>query len=400
MENSRIQQLFLLYYNRQATEQEELELAEKFAEGNIDANLSLVLKQLWKEVGPHPEATQKDSIAMAKAIVERAGSENSGTDSIPERVHFLRTAWFRYAAAIFILAFAGVVTYFITTEKNRTNTDRTLTHAPASKPILPGSNKAMLTLADGSTIMLDSASNGPLTNQGGTRIIKLDGGSLAYRPARRTNDQPLYNTISTPRGGQYQLVLPDGSKVWLNAASSVRFAAAFDKERTVSITGEVFFEITPDKLQPFKVIVNEKTSIEVLGTSFNINAYADEGSINTTLISGSVRVQTGAQTQLLKPDQQAQVMPATGIKLIRNADTEQAVAWKNGMFNAEGASLKALMRQVSRWYDVEIVYEKGVPDLQFFGELSRSLTLDDLISVLKDNDLRVRLEGRRLIITA
>jgi ferric-dicitrate binding protein FerR (iron transport regulator) len=168
------------------------------------------------------------------------------------------------------------------------------------------------------------------------------------------------------------------------------------KERVVEITGEAYFEVAANPKMPFKVTVNHKAEIEVLGTHFNVNAYVNEVSLNTTLLEGSVLINNGTEKAILKPGQQAQVTQA--IKIVRDADIDKIMAWKNGYFNFEGMNLREVMQQLERWYDIEVVYENNVPDVRFYGELSRDLNLSGIIAALKDSDVHFRIEGKKLIV--
>ena len=228
---------------------------------------------------------------------------------------------------------------------------------PKTEDIAPGGDKAILTLADGTKVVLDTAGNGAITRQGNVTVIKLNG-QLAYQPSTLTSTSTLtYNTISTPRGGQYQLVLADGSKVWLNAASSLRFPTAFaGKERRVEVTGEAYFEVAHDAAMPF-IVQRGEAEVKVLGTHFNINGYEDEPSLKITLLEGKVRVSSRDQTAVLKPGQQAQLQTTNSkLQTTNQVDIDEVVAWKNGLFQFEQADIKTIMRQVARWYNVDVVF--------------------------------------------
>lgn len=325
---------------------------------------------------------------------------------IPERrARGFQATWLRYAAAILIIAGAGA--YFWFRQAPSAPAVATQTSSPVNIP--PGGNKAVLTLADGSTIVLDSASEGNLAQQGDIRIIKLGSGQLAYEGASALNSQgrrqavnatvlPSYNTISTPVGGQYQIVLQDGSKVWLNAASSIRFPTRFIKERVVTVTGEVYFEIAENTQLPFKVKVGGQAEIDVLGTHFNVKAYEGEDRVYTTLLEGAVRINTEKYRQILKPGQQAQIMPEGSVTTVNQADIARVMAWKNGLFNFDGVDLSEVMRQLERWYDIEVVYQKGVPEILFGGKMSRNVPLSDVLTALKEWDVHFKMEGGRKLI--
>lgn len=282
----------------------------------------------------------------------------------------------------------------------------------------PGKNGAVLTLADGSTIVLDSAAIGTLAQQGNTKLIKTDSGKLTYFPSTGAGQrEAAFNTITTLRGRQFQLVLPDGSKVWLNAASSLTYPTAFtDNERKVTLTGEAYFEVASQpgktgKKMPFLVDMcttpggKVNGTIEVLGTHFNINAYPDEASIRTTLLEGSVKlVNASKQSAILQPGQQAIITSLSQRSIqspqimVQTADVEAVIAWKNGVFNFHKVDLPAVMRQLSRWYDVEVVYQGPVPGRLFGGEIERNLHLSQVLKILSKMGVQCTIEGKKLIV--
>ena len=302
---------------------------------------------------------------------------------------------FRLAAASIILLIITAGVLYFTTNNSTDSSSNQQANNISQTDVLPGGDKAILTLDNGQQIVLDTAANGTITQQGNVTISKLNG-QLTYSKATG-NEEVLYNTITTPKGGQYKLELADGSKVWLNAASSIRFPTAFiNKERLVEITGEAYFEISKDASKPFKVLVN-KMQVEVLGTHFNINAYNDEADIKTTLLEGSVKVSKEEKTALLKPGEQAQ-LNAMYLIVNKNVNLQKVIAWKNGAFDFNGESLQSAMRQIARWYDVDVVYEKGLPDIEFGGKVQRNLKLSQIIKGLEDSEIHFRIEGRKLIV--
>lgn len=315
------------------------------------------------------------------------------------RVHFLRRSWLRITAAAAILLLMGSVAYYTWLKPVKKEVVAS-SIGPAAN-ILPGGNKATLTLGDGSVIVLDSAANGALTQQGETQVTKTKSGELVYTQTVQNAGSPLtthhsplaFNTLATPRGGQYQLVLPDGSKVWLNAVSSIRYPASFTgTERRVEITGEAYFEVTHNKKMPFVVTANG-TDVTVLGTHFNVNAYSYENAQRVTLLEGSVRVSQSAignrqsakhneWAAVLKPGQQA-ALTADSRFTIHDADVEQAVAWKNGKFSfGETADIHSVMNQVADWYNVNVVF-KGNTNKHISGAISRNVNLGLLLQMLK-----------------
>lgn len=267
--------------------------------------------------------------------------------------------------------------------------------------IAPGGNKAVLTLADGSSIVLDSAANGIISSQGKMKVQKLDNGLLAYSVNARQvteNDEAFFNTISTPRGGQYQVTLADGTRVWLNAASSIRFPVMFTgTERQVEITGEAYFEVAKNRKMPFIVKANA-SEIEVLGTHFNVNAYDDELLTRTTLLEGSVKVKTNSHSKMLVPGQQLQMNKRGELKLFNDADLEEVVAWKEGLFIMKKADIGSVMRQIARWYNVEIIYEGSIPPGRISGDIPRNMNLSKVLKVMELMGLHFTIEGNKLIV--
>lgn len=262
----------------------------------------------------------------------------------------------------------------------------------------PASNGAILTLANGQRVLLDSLGNGVVAKQQGTNVV-LQGHVLQYEATSGKDKDASWNTISTPYGRQFQLVLPDGSKVWMNAGSTLQFPVAFTGDiRQVKLSGEAYFEIKQNSVQPFHVLVNDNEDLTVLGTAFNVNAYTNENYSYTTLISGALRVSSGRESFTLKPGQQTVSTGSSNLHLQPNADTETALAWKNGLFNFNGIGLHAMLRQLERWYNLQVMYEGKVPDVQFFGEMSRNLQLSDVLAGLERSDVHFRLEAGRVLV--
>jgi ferric-dicitrate binding protein FerR (iron transport regulator) len=300
------------------------------------------------------------------------------------------------AAAIFLLIATGGYLFWPRDEEP-TMTKTTASPIPKND-IAPGTNKATLTLADGRRIALDSNNIGAISKQGNVTIIQLDG-KLSYHTTNATQNKTevVYNTITTPKGGQYQLVLADGSKVWLNAASSLRFPTFFiGNERKVELDGEGYFEIAHNESMPFLVEKGD-TKVQVLGTHFNINAYDDEDDIKVTLLEGSIRVSQGNFQKVLIPGQQAQIR--AGIQIVNDVNIDKVMAWKNGWFEFDETDLSAIMRQVSRWYDVIIIYEGTLSDQEFGGRISKNLPMSAILTMLESSGVKgFRLEGKKLFV--
>lgn len=313
---------------------------------------------------------------QANALLEGIFNEGAAATRQLRIIKRNRLVYGSMAAAIAAGMIATAVYYVSATRK-------TVTPVVAVKeaPLLPGSNKAMLTLADGTTIPLDSAQNGALAQQGHTRITNKNG-TLSYNGSG-AGEKVMYNTVVTPHGGQYQLTLADGSRVWLNAASSIRFPTAFTgKDRDVEITGEVYFEVAQQANQPFHVKVNDM-QVNVLGTSFNIMAYQDEQTIKTTLVEGAVQVKHGNDASILKPGHQASLSDRNDHFEISPADMEQTLAWKEGKFRFRNTNIRHIMRQLSRWYDIEVKYQGDVSDIDLTGVISRREEAGKLLAALE-----------------
>lgn len=310
---------------------------------------------------------------------------------------FIRMKWIRWVAAAAIIAVFSTASFIIFRNRDTDTSTATLqTQKERFKnDVAPGQEGAILTLSNGKTIVLDNADNGSLAQQGSTEVIKKNG-QVVYAN-QGSSSEVFYNTMTTPKGRQYSLVLADGSKVWLNAASSITFPTAFEgNERRVSITGEAYFEIAHNAKMPF-IVQKGEMSIQVLGTHFNVNSYDDENSINVTLLEGLVKMTKGNVNSLIKPGQQARLQNE-GIKLINNADINAIMAWKNGLFVFDGTDIGALMRQLSRWYDVDVVYDKKINDL-FYAEIPRNTKLSDVLKALElTGQVKFEINGKKIIV--
>jgi len=311
----------------------------------------------------------------------------------PERIRSIRL--FYIAAAVMLLLLSvGLMVYnnFNTSSGNYYVND-----------IAPGKNKAVLKLADGSSIVLDNAANGNLVTRSGIRITKTKDGQLVFS-ANAASGQKIApsnghtNTITTPRGGQYQVELPDGTVVWLNAASSLQFPESFQasQQRRVTLSGEAYFQVARDTKRPFIVHTDEQ-DVKVLGTHFNINSYQEETAVKTTLLEGSVELSFSKQHLVLKPGEQA-VCKGEDLQ-IHAVDTEDAIAWKNGKLKFSNENIRELMRRIARWYDVEVVYEGNMTNKDFSGSVSRYENVSKILDVLEStNTVHFKVEGRRITV--
>ncbi|WP_316810745.1 FecR family protein [Pedobacter heparinus] len=307
-----------------------------------------------------------------------------------------RPAWYRYAAAAAVISLIFSVLYF-----SDFGSIRSSKTTYSQNKIIPGTNKAVLVLADGSEIDLNDAKSGLLRKQAGVSITKAAGGQLVYEilPAAADASAGSYNTLVTPKGGQFQLNLPDGTRVWLNASSSIKFPTIFSPaERLVEVTGEAYFEVFKNRQLPFKVQTTSQL-IEVLGTHFNVNAYTDEESTKTTLLEGSVKVsQPGdASGIILKPGQQS--ILHKGTFSTASVHQEEAIAWKNGYFQFSGEDIGMIMRKIARWYNIEVVYHKDFVNQRFSGTISRFEEVSKVLRMLElTGSVHFKTEGRRIVV--
>jgi transmembrane sensor len=326
--------------------------------------------------------------------------------SIPLTLQTRRRRWaFTAAASIITVVCAGGAWLWFSSRAHQPAPAAFVAPVSLATDVKPGGNKAVLTLADGRRIDLGATANGVVADQGNTKVAKLSDGQLAYHKTtdKTTDEKPLelaYNSLSTPRAGQFTLLLPDGTHVWLNNASVIRYPVAFTgPDRTVELAGEAYFEVARDAAHPFRVKVQGGATVDVLGTSFNIMAYSDEPAERTTLIDGSVRVRDGGQSALLRPAEQS-ALDATGkLRVTPDVNVEEVTAWKNGYFHFDHASLQTTMRQLARWYDIEVVYQGQVPEQEFIGKIQRDLLLSDVLKGLENDQVHFKLDGRKLIVT-
>ena len=371
------------WLNNTITPSEEIEFSEWY---NTNQDKEVLL----------PEGFAENEPALKERILQKINTlKNLQAVVIPIK----RFSIIRVAAAAVILITLGAAAFLYLKNTSETTLAKT-DNKQLINDVAPGGNKAVLTLADGSEIILDNAQNGALSQQGNTKILKLDAGQLSYTTdGTKTNGEVLYNTIATPRGGQYQIILPDGSTVWLNAASSLRFPTAFvGKQRTVELTGEAYFEVTKKTSMPFNVKVNDM-DVQVLGTHFNVMAYTEEDAVRTTLLEGAVKVTKGAAVGLLKPGQQAKLNKTAGNIKISEADVEEVMAWKNGLFLFNNEGIKTIMRQISRWYDVDISFEGNIPDKNFTGQISRNNNLSQVLKMLElTKEAHFKITGKKIAV--
>ncbi len=357
------------------------------------------------------DMTNEDRLAVGLALYQDAESEKKASRArivwepeaaaIKPETKLLRVLtwkWRRFAAAaVIILAVAGGYLVFRSPHSASKGMPPAITPERYQNDVPPGHNGAVLTLSNGQTIILDSVDNGELAREGNMEIVK-EKGEIAYKGK---NGEMFYNTISTARGRQWKVDLPDGSKVWLNAASSISFPLALNKERKVEIRGEAYFEVKHNAKLPFTVKVNDML-VEDIGTRFNINAYEEEKVIKTTLLEGAVKVllpKDKAAVLVVNPGEQAECNPFShDIQVVSDIETEDVVAWKNGLFQFKDASIESIMSQVARWYDADIVYTKSVMH-RFNGEIPRNVPLSTLLKILESTRrVHFKIEGKTITV--
>jgi transmembrane sensor len=391
-------------------EQQLAALAEKFLAGTATDAEQEQLHQLYNEWMDDEETVVSETeqgevlrIEILEVIKDRINGQR-------KVIPFYKKKPWQLVAAASIIIVTGVLLFYILPGSQKQELASKETDPPKNQsPVVPGKDRATLTLANGTVIDLDSSGAGLLAQQGNTSIINKDG-KIIYDPRNTGSGETIYNTIRTPRGGQYQLVLPDGSKVWLNATSTIKFPVAFaGNSRTVELTGEAYFEVATLRLRsgqkmPFKVIVANKAEVEVLGTHFNIMAYSEEEAIKTTLLEGSVKVvkrETGKEeSTMLKPGEQAVMTANSPLTIHHSPDVEEVVSWKNGKFHFNNADIKVIMRQIARWYDVDVEYRNISSETQLGGIVSRKEDLRQLLNYFEiAGKVRFIVEGRKIIVT-
>jgi ferric-dicitrate binding protein FerR (iron transport regulator) len=375
---TRIRSLFEKYYHQTATAEEKAELAHLVA-GAADEELRELITSTGEQL------TETDNVIPARRAEEILAGI-IGAPAKPQRR--IGRGWFRYAAAaVLLLAVAGGIYFW----QQPPAPPSLSAHA---NDVAPGQTGAVLTLGNGRSVELDSAGSGIVARQSGASAVLRQGG-LSYDTTGAAGYS--MNTLMTPRGRQFTLTLPDGSKVWLNAASSLTYPTRFTgTERKVTLTGEAYFEVAKNAARPFIVAVND-LEVQVLGTGFNVNGYEDEAETITTLVEGAVLVSRGGEKMKLQPGEQSAAGKAA-MRLQRDANIDEITAWKDGNFYFDNSTLPVILRQFARWYNVEVVYEGPVQDRQFFGMISRRESLASVLKLLQAGDIKFRIEGNKLFV--
>lgn len=389
--------LFAKYMNDSCTTAEIKLLMQTFKEAENEVELK---EAITAELQKDDEEQEEEALLDAKML--KIYSELKPLlikNETPLKVVRPIRTYFKYSVAAAVLVLCSVFAYLYFNAENE-KANLITQNKPAD--VNPGGNKAVLTLADGSEISLTDAGNGELARQAGIRVTKSADGQIVYevtgKPAAQ--NETMYNMISTPAGGQYQINLPDGSKVWLNAESSLKYPTVFNKAtREVELKGEAYFEIARNVSMPFVVSTNtsgKAQQVTVLGTHFNINSYTNEKETRTTLLEGKVKVAAGGESKTLQPGQQA-ILGET--LQVANVDPMLAVDWKNGNFYFNDESIYSIMRKLARWYDIEVIYQGNVPDISFGAEMTRDKKLTEVLKVLeRAGGIHFKIEGRRVTV--
>lgn len=332
---------------------------------------------------------------MERNILQQISETEADARGIVYKTQFNRRRIWWAAAAVIVLLSAGLLFF---TERSAVKTELAQ-NVKATDVKAPESNRAMITLANGEKVYIDSAVGGELVLQGNMKIVKLPTGEITYvLDENSIGGEVSYNTVSNPRGSKVlSMMLADGTKFWLNAGSSLTYPVVFAGDtRKVEITGEAYFEVAHNDRLPF-VVAKGQTEIKVLGTHFNVNAYDDEKELKITLLEGAVQVQKGEQRLLLKPGQQAEI--EAGIKLVDGIDVNLVMAWKNGLFAFHDASVQEVMRQLARWYDVSVKYEGAIPVHAFRGKIQRDNNLSVVLQILAEANIHYKINGNEIIVT-
>lgn len=368
------------------TEQEIVKLLERYTTGNCTPEETILVESLYQmleEISPAPSHKN-----IEKAYVHVKKNLPAATKrSIPQQ-------WVVAASLLLIISIGISLYLYFPKDKSDERV-----YAAAKANFAPGKSQAFLTLANGKKIPLKDVSNGKIATEGNITITKTDKGHIVYNASEGKNTVPVINTVSTPRGGEYVLTLSDGTKVWLNAASSIVYPASFTgKTRDVKVDGEVYFEVAHDPEHPFRVNANDQT-VEVLGTHFNINSYTDEPSLKTTLFEGQVKIIKSNQTVILKPGEQViNDRNSVSLMLKKEADLQQVLAWKNGRFFFNYTDAGSVLRQIARWYDIEIKFKGKIPHQRLSGSFSKYTNASNALEILEYAGVNLKVEGRTIIV--
>ena len=400
MKTAKLHSLLQQYFNNTISRSDYIELLDGLNKISPDEIVNVIDEELLNlDKGPKFRKKQSQDVLNRIKTDPRFTiiTDAQKTDQ-PQLVKFHGRSFLRIAAAILVLFTSGLL--IIRHQNSAQNTSIKRVANQRSNIIMPGGKAATLTLANGKVILLSNAVNGLLTNTGAGKVLKNRSGQIIYDNNGNTtvaDNQVSYNTLKTPKGGEYQVVLPDGTKVWLNAASSISYPVIFTgNERRVKLIGEAYFEVAKNKQKPFYVSIND-IQIRVLGTHFNISAYGEDEGVTTTLLEGAVQVTKNKSLSLLKPGQQAVINYTSDNIVVSEANIENAMAWKNGYFIFDDDNIVGIMKKISRWYDVDIDYKGTFADQKFGGTFYRNKSISELLKHLeKVGGTHFTITGRRI----
>ncbi len=390
MDKTRLAYLFDCFISSECSIEEENEfmnLLDKSESGEAVKNL---IDRLFENGNMEQQMPENVSAAILKKILKKDEAA-----VVPFEKKNQNFSWMKVAAMIVL--FISATYLYIRNNDNTKSVKNIIATTEKPLPLTPGGNHAVLTMADGTKILLDSLENGKIQHRN-LNISKKNGLLVFNASSDNTSESLSYNTLSTPRGVQYKVILADGSEVWLNASSSLRFPTVFKGvKREVELKGEGYFEIAKNKEKPFYVKVGDMT-IKVLGTHFNVSAYSDDNAIKTSLLEGSVKITKGKAEGLLKPGEQGILIKNKENLEIKKVDLEEVMSWKNGVFQFKGADIMTIMNEISRWYDVDVNYSGKVPVRHFEGKISRDAALSDVLKILELSNVKFRVEGKKIIV--
>ncbi|RXK83144.1 FecR family protein [Filimonas effusa] len=389
-QDQRLIELLNSYTAGTCTPAREQELMQMIASGEYDAVIKQYMMQAWRQL-PVDHMLGEEQAQRIRNVVLK-------TQAPPVIPSYRNRRWLKMAAAAIILLLAGGGAVYLFNNRSASSKQLAVTKQPVIKP---GTDGAVLTLADGSTIILDSASDGNLASQANVQVVKT-GGHIQYLPVGTNSDNAsLYNTIGTAKGKQFQLLLEDGTRVWLNAASSIRFPVSFSKtNREVEVSGEAYFDVAQDSKRPFRVKAGSAT-VDVLGTQFNINSYRDEAAVTTTLVEGAVKLKNGNNEHLMYAGQLVEAFANGNTRVFHHVNTGEIIAWKNNFFSFKDTDIKTLMRQLERWYNVETVYKGRIREsVTFNGDISRGVDLGTVLKMLEmTGEVHFEIQEKTIVVT-
>lgn len=390
-QNNRLQYLVQQYLNDKSTAEELAEFWQQVSQLKDETVIQAELEAFWARSA----AGNKVPAMGWEQVLQQVYSKAEPIMQQPVAIPLWRKPLFRWAAAAVVILSLGMAGWWLLNINRTVGTPGDVAITTVQDVPAPQNNRATITLSNGQTVYLDSAGNGALASQGSVQVVKLADGQIAYKGAAT---ELVYNTLTNPRGSRViDMTLSDGSRIWLNAGSSINYPVAFvGNDRKVEVKGEVYFEVAHDASKPFKV-QHGSMNVEVLGTHFNVNAYDDEPDVKVTLLEGSVRV-NAENTVILNPGEQAVVEPNSQLNIHHSPDLQQVMAWKNGLFSFTGADLATVMRQLSRWYNVDVKYEGQIPARKFSGEITHDLTLSQLMNGLQSLGIKFNIQGRTMIV--